>query len=178
MANMRMDDLGKIVQDTLDRMIKSVTHDIENDVMESVAEQIETIFRREMRMAGVNRSEKTGTHDLRSQSEKEGYYKWGGSVLGTDHRVAEYDNEVTAYGGVPSGRDYVARFLDQGTDRRMAWHHEREQKNTLGGPDHQEALNFRENAAKVIKSRAQEMTQKGVEKACKRVKPTIVKRTF
>ena len=172
MANKRMEDLGKIVQDSLDRMIKTVTHDIENDLMENVAEQIETIFRREMRMAGVNRSEKTGTHDLRSASEKEGYYKWGGSVLGTDHRVAEYNNEVIAYGGVPSGRDYVARFLDQGTDRRMAWHHEREQDGR------QEALNFRENAAKVIKSRAQEMTQKGVEKACKRVKPTIIKRKF
>lgn len=178
MANIRVDDLGKIVQDALDRMIKTVTHDIENDLMESVAEQVETIFRREMRMAGVNRSEKTGTHDLRSQSEKDNYYKWGGSVLGTDHRVAEYNEEIIAYGGVPSGRDYVARFLDQGTDRRMAWHHEREQKNTLGGPDHQEPLNFRENAAKVIKSRAVEMTKKGVENACKRVKPTIVKRTF
>lgn len=172
MANRRMEDLGFVVQDTLDRAIRTITHDIENDVMEKVAEEIETIVRREMRMAGVKRSEDTGTHRKRSSDEKEGYYKWGGSVLNTANRVAEYDETVTAYGGVPSGRDYVARFLDQGTDRRMAWHHERE-TGTL-----QEPMNFIDNAAKTVESNAEAMTKRGIEHACNRIRPTIVKRDF
>jgi hypothetical protein len=174
MSNKRMDDLGAVVQRTLDREIKRITHDIEEDVMKHVAAEMEIVFRREMRMSGVLRSEKTGTHDLRSESEKEGYRKWGGTVLNTGNRVAASsgNNTVDAYAGVPSGRDYVARFLDQGTEKRMAWHHERETGTR------QEPLNFREKAAKTIESMAEAMTKKGILSALTRVRPTIVKRNL
>ena len=172
MANKRMDDLGLLVQRTLDREIRRITHDIEEDVMKHVAGEMEIVFQREMRAAGVVASEETGTHDLRSQSEKDLYKKHGGTVLQTGNRVtaSSGNNTVDAYAGVPSGRDYVARFLDQGTERRMAWHHERETGTN------QEPLNFRAKAAKVIESMAEAMTKKGILHALTRVKPTIVKR--
>jgi hypothetical protein len=171
MANKRMDDLGFVIQHTLDREFKRITNDIENDVMDKVAGEIEVIVRREMRMAGVRRSEQTGTHEKRSADEKENvYYKHGGTILQTGHRVAEYGNEVIAYGGVPSGRDYVARMLDQGTERRMAWHHSKEQGNR------QEPMNFLEKAAKTVHSSIEAMTKKGIQKALGRIRPTTVRR--
>lgn len=175
MANFRMeDDLGRLIEKTLEKEFKRITNDIEEDVMSAVAEEIETIMRREMRLSGVDRSEKTGTHHKRSADEKQGYRKWGGSILNTGNRVAASadSNEVVAYGGVPSGRDYVARFLDQGTERRMAWHYKNEQRGN------QRPLGFREKASKVVKSQARAMTKKGIEKACKRVRSTTVKRVY
>lgn len=174
MANRRMDDLGVIVQTVLDREIKRITHDIEEDVMKHVAGEMEIVFAREMRAAGIQESEQTGTHDLRSRDEKDLYRKYGGTVLQTGNRVtaSSGNNTVDAYAGVPSGRDYVARFLDQGTERRMAWHHKRETGT------HQEPLGFREKAAKVIESMAEAMTKKGILHALTRTKPTIVKRNY
>ena len=173
MANKRIDDLGFIIQKTLDREFKRINNDIEEDVMSAVAEEIEIIVRREMKLAGVRRSEDTGTHDKRSQDEKDNVYrKHGGSILNTGNRVAASaeSNEVVAYGGVPSGRDYVARMLDQGTVDRKAWHHVRSTGTKV------EAMGYREKAGKVVKSMLEAMTKKGIQRACARVKSTKVKR--
>ena len=165
------DSLGWALEEALDEVFEEVNDELEETVMKVVAQEIGVTIRREMRRAGINRSEETGTQDKRSESEKAGYRKQGGSILDTQNKIESYDEDVIAFGGVPVGRDYRARFRDQGIEEHYLWDYERQ--NPTGSVD---GVNYLEKAAKVITQITPRIIDRGITKALLTVK-TVVART-
>ena len=157
--------MGAYIEKHLKEFLDDIVEDIEMNTAAKIAQMMAVTLEQGMKNAGIRRSEDTGTHLGRSESEKKGYRKQGGSILDQVWKVKSYEDEVMAFAGTKTSKEYRARFRNDGISNHYLWSYKKER--SLGEV---EGVHYRKNAEKVIKAEIPSMVAKNIRKVKRKYK--------